>query len=75
MHDAAIYTNAHYDELIPFIASFSKMSVDDVRAIRKVYAATSLKAADIQPVIDAAYKYHEIDKVFPAQELILPGVP
>ena len=75
MHDAAVYTNAHYDELIPFIASFSKMTVDDVRTIRKVYAATSLKPADIQPVIDTAYKYHEIDKVFPAQELILPGVP
>jgi len=75
MHDAALYTNAHYDELIPLIASFSKMTPDDVRAIRRVYAATSLKAADIQPVIEAAYRYHEIDRVFPAQELILPGVP
>lgn len=75
MHDATVYTNAHYDELIPLISSYTKMTPDEIRASRRVPATPSLKAAQIQPVIDAAARYHEIDKAFPAQELILPGAP
>lgn len=75
MHDAAVYTNAHYDDLIPLVSSYTKMSPDDLRATRRVKVATSLRPALIQPVIEAAAKYHEIAAPFPAQEMIFPGAP
>jgi NitT/TauT family transport system substrate-binding protein len=75
MHDATEYTNAHYEELIPMISSYTKMSPDEIRSMRRVRGSPSLRPALIQPVIDAAAKYHEIEKAFPAQEMILTGVP
>lgn len=75
MHDATLYTNAHYDELLPLVSSYTKMSVDALKATRVVRAATSLRANQIQPIIDAAAKFHEISAPFPAQEMILAGAP
>lgn len=75
MHDATVYTNAHYDELLPLVSSYTKMSVDALKSTRRVRVATSLQASQIQPVIEAAAKYHEIAAGFPAQEMILPGAP
>ena len=51
------------------------MAPEDVRSMRRVRVATSLRAIDLQPIIDAAARYHEIDRAFSAQELIFPGVP
>ena len=56
------------------IASYTKMTQDDVRSWQG-RVATSLRAVDLQPIIDTAVRYHEIDRAFPAQELIFPGVP
>ena len=75
MHDATLYTNAHYDELLPLVSSYTKMSLDALKSTRRVRVATSLQASQIQPVIEAAAKYHEIAAGFPAQEMILPGAP
>ena len=73
MHDATEYTNAHYDELMPLISSYTKMTPAEIRASRRVPATPSLEVAEIQPVIDAAARYHEIERPFPAAELLLPG--
>jgi len=75
MHDATLYTNAHYDELLPLVSSYTKMSIDQIKATRIVRSATSLRANQIQPIIDAAAKFHEIAAPFPAQEMILAGAP
>jgi NitT/TauT family transport system substrate-binding protein len=75
LHDAAAYTNPHYTELIPLISSFSKMSIETIKSTRIVRVAPSMQAAQFQPVIDAAAKFGEIDKAFPAQDILLPGAP
>lgn len=75
MHDATAYTNPHYDELLPLVSSYTKMSIEQLKAVRVVKAATALRPAQIQPIVDAAAKYHEIAAPFPAQEMILPGAP
>jgi len=75
MHDATLYTNAHYDERLPLVSSYTKMSIDQIKATRIVRSATSLRANQIQPIIDAAAKFHEIAAPFPAQEMILAGAP
>lgn len=75
MHDASLYTNAHYDELIPVIASYTKMTPEDIKAMRKVRTAPNLTPGELQPLIDVAAKFHELDRPFPASEIIFPGVP
>jgi NitT/TauT family transport system substrate-binding protein len=75
MRRATIYTNSHFDELIPFIAEYTKIPVEALRAMRKVKSGTTLVADDIQPLIDAVAKFKGIPKVFPASEIMFPGAP
>ena len=69
------YVNGHYDELTPLISSFTKLSPETLHDMVKLYTPPGLKAADLQPVIDAAAKAHEIPAPFQAAQMILPGVP
>lgn len=85
-HDAAIrfaqildqasqYVDAHYDDLIPLIATFSKLPPETLHKMVKVNVPPGLTPGALQAVVDAAAKAHEIPASFKAAELILPGVP
>lgn len=67
---AAQYFDIHYNDLIPMISDFTKLSPDTLRKEAPEYVATSLNPAMIQPVIDAAARYHAIPSNFPAKDLI-----
>lgn len=71
----AQYADNHYDELVPLIASYSKLPPETLRKMVKVNVPPTLTAAMLQPVIETAAKYREIPASFRAQEMILPGVP
>jgi NitT/TauT family transport system substrate-binding protein len=71
--DAATYANAHHAETEPLIADFTLISLDDVHKMTRGVFGTTLKASDIQPVIDIAAKYQMIEHPFSAQELIDPS--
>lgn len=75
LDQSAQYVNGHYDELTPLISSFTKLSPETLHNMVKLYTPPGLKAADLQPVIDAAAKAHEIPAPFQAAQMILPGVP
>lgn len=75
MHDATIYANAHPDEMIPLISSYTKITPEVLRRMHPPRNAETLNPAWIQPVIDAAAKFGDIPKAFPAKEILLPGVP
>lgn len=71
----AAYSNIHHDELLPLVSSFAHVPLEVLR--RETYAPVppnGLDAALIQPVIDAAAKYHAIPRSFPAKEFIFSGV-
>ncbi len=70
MHDATDYVAAHESDLVPMIAAYA--GVDPATLVKAGHSgrATAITAADLQPVIDAAAKYHAIAKGFPAAELI-----
>ena len=68
------YTNAHHKELLPLISSFTRIPADTLDKMHFPYTPPALAAARIQPVIDAAAKYHEISKTFPAKDLFFDGV-
>jgi len=75
IHRATLYTNAHYQDVIPLISSYTKLPLDALRSMHQIKGGPTLVAEDIQPMIDVAAKYHAIPSAFPAREMILPGVP
>jgi len=75
IHRATLYTNSHYQEILPLIAAYTKLPLDTLRTMHQVKGGPSLTAEDIQPVIDVAAKYHAIPNVFPAKEIMFPGAP
>ena len=75
MRASAAYTNAHYDQLAPTIAAFTKMPEDLVRKMPHVQIPLSLRAAELQPIVNVGTKYHVIPAPFNAQDFIFPGVP
>jgi NitT/TauT family transport system substrate-binding protein len=70
MHDATDYVAAHESELVPMIAAYAGVDPATLAKAGHSGRATAITAADLQPVIDAAAKYHAITKAFPAAELI-----
>lgn len=70
MHESALYVNAHFDDLLPMVTAFTKIDVDTLRKTPHPRFPPALTAGLIQPVIDAAAKYHELSASFRAQEMI-----
>lgn len=69
------YTNAHYEELIPLVADFSKLSVDVLRKTPTVRVVPTLQGPLLQPLLDTASKYKELSTPLRAADLFFPGVP
>jgi NitT/TauT family transport system substrate-binding protein len=69
------YTNAHYEELIPLIADFSKLPVETLRKTPVVRVVPTLQGPLVQPLLDVAMKYKELSGTLRAQEMFFPGVP
>jgi len=74
IREAAGYTNPHFFDLIPLMASVAKLAPETLQKLHRVHDATSLNPAFIQPVIDVAAHFKEIPASFPAQELIAGGM-
>lgn len=70
MQAASAYTNAHFDSVIPLMASLAKIPPESLRKMHRPKDALDLNPADIQPVIDAAAHFKELSAPFPAQEII-----
>ena len=76
IHQATLYSNAHIDEMVPIVASYTGMTQDVARqAMRTQKRAASLNPSQIQPVIDTAAKFHELSTAFPARDVIMAGAP
>ena len=75
LFQAQAYTNAHYEELIPLIADFSKLSPDVLRKMPIVRVIPTLQGPMLQPLLDTATKYKELSRPLRAQDLFFPGVP
>lgn len=70
MQDASTYVAAHENDLIPMLAAYSGVDPATIAKSRHAGRGVALVPADLQPVIDAAAKYHAIPKGFPAAEMI-----
>lgn len=72
-YEAAAYTNSHKAETAPMMADVTKIPIETIRKMARVDHSTSSDPALIQPVIDAAAKYKNISRAFPAKEAYFNG--
>jgi NitT/TauT family transport system substrate-binding protein len=70
--ESTAYVGSHESELVPMLAQFGGMDLSTVQKINHPARATAIAPSDIQPVIDALFKYNVIPKAFPAAEMICP---
>ena len=65
---AAGYTNTHHAETAPMMADITKIPLDTIAKMARVNGSTSGDPTLIQPCIDAAAKYGNIERTFKAKE-------
>jgi NitT/TauT family transport system substrate-binding protein len=70
--DAGIRANTHHDEAAAILAKYSKR--DPAKVANHATFPEKFKAADLQPLIDAAAKYGAIKSSFPAADLVIPSL-
>jgi NitT/TauT family transport system substrate-binding protein len=72
-YQAAAYTNTHHAETAAMMSEITKIPLAVFSKMDRVQSATSADPELMQPLIDAAAKYHQIPRAFPAAELYLNG--
>jgi NitT/TauT family transport system substrate-binding protein len=70
LYEAAAFTNKHHEATAQLMADATKVPLTIVERMPRIDAATSLDPALIQPVIDAAAKYHLVSEAFPARAML-----
>jgi NitT/TauT family transport system substrate-binding protein len=68
----AQWANRHHPDSAKILEKYSKIAVPPDMA-RTIYAE-HLRAAEVQPLIDAAAKYGVLKNAFPASDMIAPGI-
>jgi ABC-type nitrate/sulfonate/bicarbonate transport system substrate-binding protein len=68
---AGQWANQHPDQAVAIMAKYSKAAG---RATNHAVYPETFKAADLQPLIDAAAKYGAIKSSFPAADLVIPSL-
>jgi len=75
IRDSNAYANAHRAETAALLAPFAGIALDTIlHGGRDTFAATTIDAAGIQPVVDAAVKYKILPARFDAKDMIAPAV-
>jgi NitT/TauT family transport system substrate-binding protein len=69
--EAGRWANGHRAESAKILEKYTKIRVSP--AMKRTIYAEHLNPAEIQPLIDAAAKYHSLKSPFPAAELVAPG--
>jgi NitT/TauT family transport system substrate-binding protein len=70
IYDAARWANGHQSESAEILAKYSKIDVARVRGMTRVSYATALDSGQLQPILDVALKYNQLEKRVDARELI-----
>ena len=71
LYATARYANTHQSVTLPWLGKYSKLDVNRVRTMHRVTWAASLDPKLMQPVLDIATKYKEIDRPMRAEDLLI----
>jgi NitT/TauT family transport system substrate-binding protein len=70
LRQATAYTNAHFNDVAPILASYTKIDVETVRRGLRAKTALDPVPGNLQPVIDVAARFGELSTAFPARDII-----
>lgn len=70
IYATAKWANTHHDETAAILAKYSKIDPAVIKRMTRATYAQSLDVADLQPTLDAAYKYKIIDSPVSAVTII-----
>jgi NitT/TauT family transport system substrate-binding protein len=73
MRDASLYSNANPHEMAKYLAPYFHEDVAQVAKTEPALLGSALDAGDVQPIVDAAFRYGAIAKTFPAADLFARG--
>ena len=73
MAEAAVWANANHAATAALLAEFAKTPV--APNVQRMYYPPRLRAAELQPLIDASAKYGVLKAPFPAKDMFAPGLP
>lgn len=68
---AAVWSNTHHDDTAAILAKYAKLDPDKIRSIARATFATTLDPRMMQPVLDIAYRYGQMQKPVRAADLIV----
>jgi NitT/TauT family transport system substrate-binding protein len=68
--EAATYCNGHVAETVDDLVTLSGLDRGLVTQMKRTFQTPTVKAAEIQPMIDGAAKYKMLARSFPASEII-----
>jgi NitT/TauT family transport system substrate-binding protein len=71
IRDAGHWANDHHNESAAILAKYAKMDLDVIRAMGRCPFTDQLRVTDIQPQLDAAFKFGVITKATNAADLIV----
>jgi NitT/TauT family transport system substrate-binding protein len=75
LRQAAVYVNAHGNELIPLLVSNTGMELEVATRMHRAENGVNFAPSQVQPVIDIAAKYKILPRAFDAHELFLTPAP
>jgi NitT/TauT family transport system substrate-binding protein len=73
MASATNYIQSHLQESAPLVVELTKIELATAQKMHRAINATTLDAALIQPLIDAAVRYEHLQRGFPAREVLWTG--
>lgn len=70
--ESARWANAHRDETAAILAKYTKMTPERIGSMTRVSQATSLDARQIQPVLDVATRFGQLERAVNATDVMFP---
>ncbi len=70
IYETARWANTHHDQTASMLASFARVDVQTIRAATRAPYSTQLEPALVQPQLDWAYKFHDINGPINANDII-----
>ncbi len=68
---AAAWSNTHHDDTAPILAKYAKLEPDKIKTMARATFATTLDPRTMQPILDIALKYGQLQKPVRATDLIV----
>ncbi len=71
IYDSARWANTHQSDSAEILSKYSKIDLDRVKSMTRIAYATTLEPQQLQPILDVALKYNQLERRVDARDLIV----